>query len=1223
MSIGFDSYVEQAQHLEQMGDVEGAIEALRQAIGEDASNEEIRREIISLNLRKGDFQQVIVEYFDWAEICQQNGAIDDAIRIYQEILGLDTMLQSNLLTVMDQQQAEEIIYQIQETIQAASGAIFFNLGYLYLEKGALDEAISCLQKSLEFAPSDAKTHTLLGQVFMQKGLDKEAMGEFQEVVRLSPEEAAYAYEMLGEIFIKGGKSPQSTIVWFRNAGDLYVRHGQLEDALRTYERILSFEPKNKDVLTRLGEIYAQQGWKERAVEVFNSLAEIYAADGVKDKVLVIYEKIVEWDPDNPAAREKIIDIYRGILEKDPQNLSARSRLIGNILRKGAVEEAIPELMALSETYMGKGMRKESLAIGNKLLELAPDFGPAHELIADLLFDEDNKEASLKEYLAAIRCYKKAGDDSKQIQAGEKLSSKFPGSSEVAMQLANSYKEQGEYALALTEFQKLLAAEPDNVNLLISLLEVYEATSDADNFVATAHRIMELDPSRTDLADKIIALYEAKGDREKLLEACRAVLDSDPTRTDIREKMIEIYESLGNNEMILESYLKILEEAPGRTDIRQKLIQQYASLGKIDKVLEESSILADTFLGNNEIDRAEELYKNVLAFIPGDTTIRERLCDIYRQKGELEKVQEELVVLASINQERGDLSRAADAFGQLLEYCPDDINVKIRLARNAVKSGKKDEAVRCLQDIAELYVDKKMIDSALKTIEEIIEIEPENVEYRMKLIEILKEQSKTDEVIEGYKQLIPQFLKKDRTREAVIAANDAISIRHDDLELRKRLVEIFLEGDDAEDAGIFAGEFIDICKSRCEYQELVSIYDNISKIYRNKGQFSSYYQQRENIAIILEQQSKKQEAIEEYFNILEGDLIETHILDTDRLFNKTVELFFEEEQQAQAIEVFKILSEKLYKFGRLEESIMALEQVESIQERMGYLDQALDTLKQIIKYNSELNNGEKLIQTHNRRVAILLRQEEPEKAVDEIFEIIRYYLSVGNLEDAISQFEEAGKLKADGGNLTLRMAEALFDAEVFDNAKEMYERVLEEEPDNYDVITKVAIIFAKNGNLQDAASYIERIFTKGFVAQVIDEYKSSSKDELDEAQIHINLGNFYREMGFMEEAILEYQQASKDPGKLLDAYNYIALCFKKEGMNDLAVRQFELALQKSGYPEEDYLPVRYNLGQTYLDAGQIQDALTVFYECYMVDINYRDISEKINFLNERLSLSNSK
>ena len=146
MSNGFDSYVQEAQRLHANGDIDGALEMFKSALTEDPSQRGDPPRGHQPDPQKRRFPADHREYFDWAEACQENGAIDDAIRIYQEILGLDNP------------SPEKDIHDGPGrgrgnnrpgpgNIQAASGAIFFNLGYLYLEKGALDEAISCLQKA--------------------------------------------------------------------------------------------------------------------------------------------------------------------------------------------------------------------------------------------------------------------------------------------------------------------------------------------------------------------------------------------------------------------------------------------------------------------------------------------------------------------------------------------------------------------------------------------------------------------------------------------------------------------------------------------------------------------------------------------------------------------------------------------------------------------------------------------------------------------------------------------------------------------------------------------------------------------------------------------------------------------------------------------------------------------------------------------------------------------
>jgi tetratricopeptide (TPR) repeat protein len=1216
MSNGFDTYVQEAQLLQSSGDIEGALEMFKSALADDPTNEEIRRRLIDLTMEKGDFQQVVVEFFDWAEACQENGAIDEAIRIYQEILGIDTTIEGSLSN-LDPETAEATMGQVRETINTASSAIFFNLGFLYLDRGAAEESISCLQKSLEFNPSDPKTHTLLGQVYMQKGMDKEANGEFQEVVRLAPDEAAYAYEMLGEIFIRSGKPPQPTIPWFRNASDLYCRNSQMEEAVRALERILSFDPRNKEILTRLGEVFIQQGRRDMATETYLRLADAYNEEGLLDKVLATYEKMVEWDPSNLDSRERVIDMYRHILNMDPSNLTARSKLIGNILRKGAAEEAVPEFITLSSTYLERGMKKEARAVCKKLLELDPNNPMAHDIFGDIHYDEDQKDKALEEYLAAIRLFQDRGDEINLARMNEKLSSKFLGMLEISLQLARSFREQGLMDKALMEYGKILDKEPRNLDVLTSVLEVHESQRDTEKVLSLAAEILEIDPSRADVRDKLLAIYEQRKDHARLLEIYGSILAADFARNDIRQKMLDIYQGQGDLENVINMYRQMLELDPDRADLRQKMIEYYASEGKIEEVLGESSALADIFLRNDDFEKAEGLYKNVLAFMPGDLTIRDRLCNIFRRRGETDKVQEEMLVLVSVGQLQGDPQTALNHCRTLLEEDPDDVNMKAKYASLLAQAGQAREAVEIYQEIARFFHERKLEEPAMKIIGNILDIDGSNVEYRLHLIELLISRSMVSEAVGHYFLLASHFLDSGDEYRAADASREAISLNPGDLEFRKKLVDLFLQAGSFEQARHFADELVELHINQGQYQEVIDVYDSLAREYQEKGEMSSCYEFREKIARIYERQARFPEAIQEYLQILKSNLLDSKIHEGERLLPVIIDLYFKEKRPSESIDSLKSIVEALHDEGRLQEALIVLEHVENVQNRLSQPGAALETLGEMIGYYRELEENGKVVATYTRRIEILLGLDRVDDTIGEMFQIIRHHLTNLELEEAILQFREVEVLRPSDPGLTFRMGEILFEFEMFDQAAATYEKVLESAPDNYEALARLAIIKAKAGSLQEAVTYTRKIFSKGLVAEVIEEYKRSSYKDIEESQIHINLGLFYQEMGFIEEAIFEYQSAAQDPRMLLEAQNRMALCFKQEGFTELAIRQFERALEQPGYPEEEYLPIRYNLGEIFLENGQLQEALTAFYECYMVDINYRDIAEKIAFLNEKL------
>ena len=117
--------------------------------------------------------------------------------------------------------------------------------------------------------------------------------------------------------------------------------------------------------------------------------------------------------------------------------------------------------------------------------------------------------------------------------------------------------------------------------------------------------------------------------------------------------------------------------------------------------------------------------------------------------------------------------------------------------------------------------------------------------------------------------------------------------------------------------------------------------------------------------------------------------------------------------------------------------------------------------------------------------------------------------------------------------------------------------------------------------------------------------------------HIRLGQFFRQMGFLEEAIREFLIASMDKAKFLTASNCLAESFRQKGYPQLAVKQFQRALEQPGFRDEDFLELRFNLACTLEEMGQMQPALAAFQECYVIDIRYRDVASRIEVLMEKM------
>ena len=128
---------------------------------------------------------------------------------------------------------------------------------------------------------------------------------------------------------------------------------------------------------------------------------------------------------------------------------------------------------------------------------------------------------------------------------------------------------------------------------------------------------------------------------------------------------------------------------------------------------------------------------------------------------------------------------------------------------------------------------------------------------------------------------------------------------------------------------------------------------------------------------------------------------------------------------------------------------------------------------------------------------------------------------------------------------------------------------------------------------------------------------ASADE--DPETHYNLGIAFREMGLLDEAIGELQKAvqSFDHGhpfpQIMQTYTWLAQCFLEKGVPEAAVRWYDKALKMPTIDGETRVALHYELAAAYETAGDKTSALKHFMDVYGSNIDYRDVAERIKAL----------
>ncbi|MDT4896038.1 MAG: hypothetical protein QOH25_1115 [Acidobacteriota bacterium] len=155
-----------------------------------------------------------------------------------------------------------------------------------------------------------------------------------------------------------------------------------------------------------------------------------------------------------------------------------------------------------------------------------------------------------------------------------------------------------------------------------------------------------------------------------------------------------------------------------------------------------------------------------------------------------------------------------------------------------------------------------------------------------------------------------------------------------------------------------------------------------------------------------------------------------------------------------------------------------------------------------------------------------------------------------------------------------------------------------------------------------------------LAAIFDEFRTAAEEEESPAadgdyETHYNLGIAYKEMELMDEAVEEFQSAAAmisprdGTPRYLQCCNMLGHCFMQKGMPQLAVMWFKKGLETPGHTEDEYQALRYELGASYEQMGDLDKAIDVFTEVYGINVSYRGVAEKLRELQAQKAVTGDR
>ena len=144
-----------------------------------------------------------------------------------------------------------------------------------------------------------------------------------------------------------------------------------------------------------------------------------------------------------------------------------------------------------------------------------------------------------------------------------------------------------------------------------------------------------------------------------------------------------------------------------------------------------------------------------------------------------------------------------------------------------------------------------------------------------------------------------------------------------------------------------------------------------------------------------------------------------------------------------------------------------------------------------------------------------------------------------------------------------------------------------------------------------------------LAELFEEFRSAEEEDSgsEDFETHYNMGTAYKEMDLIDEAIQEFQisvalvKPADGTSRFLQCCNMLGHCFVQKGMPEAAIMWFKKGLGAPGHSEDEYQALRYELGGAYEELGDVTQARTYYTEVYGVDVNYREVADKLSRLKQ--------
>ncbi|HPH96965.1 MAG TPA: tetratricopeptide repeat protein [Anaerolineaceae bacterium] len=601
-----------------------------------------------------------------------------------------------------------------------------------------EQAANFYYQALTEFPDDAKALSSLGLVLMELQQYDDALECYQRVSELTPNDPL-PFEKYSQLCEKLGRVPEAIQIGLQ-AADLYIKNRDIQKAVQNWSRVTRLAPDNITAHSRLAATYQHLGRKADAVSEYLTVASLIQSAGDSARAMQAVNYALQIMPESYEARRALTMISSNQMLPRPE----KPRLSPGA---AAAQPAPAKSQAAQETEPAEKSRDPISEARQKALIV----------LAGILF-EQAQEAPPSQSLRTLKSIERNSDGGRSQQSG-------PSQFWMMLTQAVDLQTQGINDQAVVELEHAIDAGLNSpaaffdLGLLQFQLGRYdeclqtlqEAVKHPDYTLAS--RLMRADCLRQ--ADR---LGEAAVEYLEALKTADCIVagpENAAMLAQLYEPMIESQRRQTDEKVLTELCDKIsayLNRAEWRSFLSQARHQMSAGIPMpvVDMLLQTENTasmdclmrvrtLAETAQVRTAIEEAFFGLQSAPGFLPLHIQIAELLLKENLMRPAIEKY----ALVARSYAMRGDMVQSTQILRKVIQLDPMDMVVRQVLIDQLVSQGMFDEAIKEYMDLANNYYMQAEVDMARKTYANALRLAPRSSSNQTWSVQILNRMADID------------------------------------------------------------------------------------------------------------------------------------------------------------------------------------------------------------------------------------------------------------------------------------------------------------------------------------------------------------------------------------------------------------------------------------------------------------------------------------------------